>query len=479
MKLPKQSENFPEWYNRIVLEAELAENSAVRGCMVIKPYGYSLWENMQVILDGMIKKSGVDNVYFPLLIPESFLQKEAEHVEGFAPEVAVVTKAGGKELEEKYVIRPTSETVMYDTFSRWINSYRDLPLKINQWANVMRWEMRTRLFLRTSEFLWQEGHTVHATEVEAKEMMMQALHMYEEFVRDYLAIYAVSGEKSELERFAGAEQTVSIEGLMRDGKALQMGTSHNLGQNFAKSFNIRFLDKDNQEKHPWQTSWGVSTRLIGGIIMSHGDDKGLIMPPKVAPVQVVIVPIYKDEKEYDKVFKIVNKLRDLLTSAGVRFKIDADEQNTPGWKFNYWEMKGVPFRIEVGPKDADNETFVLADRLSGEKESISFVKEKQSGIPDMIKDKLDDFHQRLLKRSEKFVKEHTYEVKDLSRILSLIKENKLGFYKTAWCGAEACEQEFQSNKLTIRVLPFAGSKNHGSCAVCGKKGNEVLVAKAY
>lgn len=480
MKLPKQSENFPEWYNRVVLEAGLAENSAVRGCMVIKPYGYALWENMQSELNMMIKQMGVDNVYFPLLIPESFLKKEAEHVEGFAPEVAVVTQAGGKKLEEKFVIRPTSETVMYDTFSRWINSYRDLPLQVNQWANVMRWEMRTRLFLRTSEFLWQEGHTVHATEAEAKEMMMAALSMYEKFVRDYLAIYVIPGEKSALERFAGAEQTVSIEGLMRDGKALQMGTSHNLGQNFAKSFNIKFLDKDNNEKHPWQTSWGVSTRLIGGIIMSHGDDKGLILPPRVAPLQVVIIPIYKSENERKEVWnKIVDKLNEILQSSDIRFKIDDDEQNTPGWKFNHWEMKGVPFRIEVGPRDAAAGSFILVDRLSGEKETVLFTSEKQPEIVNFLKVKLNDFHNRLLERSQEFVQTHTYEVKNFSEILGLLEADKLGFFKTFWCGAEKCERELQANKVTIRVLPFSGKTKTGKCAVCNKDGQEILVAKAY
>ncbi len=480
MKLPKQSENFPEWYNRVVLQAGLAENSAVRGCMVIKPYGYALWENMQSELNTMIKQMGVDNVYFPLLIPESFLKKEAEHVEGFAPEVAVVTQAGGKKLEEKFVIRPTSETVMYDTFSRWINSYRDLPLQVNQWANVMRWEMRTRLFLRTSEFLWQEGHTVHATETEAKEMMMAALSMYEKFVRDYLAIYVVPGEKSALERFAGAEQTVSIEGLMRDGKALQMGTSHNLGQNFAKSFNIKFLDKDNNEKYPWQTSWGVSTRLIGGIIMSHGDNKGLILPPRVAPFQIVIIPIYKSEGERKDVWsKIVDKMNKILHSSDIRFKIDDDEQNTPGWKFNYWEMKGIPFRIEVGPRDAAAGSFILVDRLSGKKETVSFTSEEQSEIVNFLKAKLNDFHNRLLERSQEFVQSHTYEVKNLSEILALLKTNKLGFFKTFWCGAEECERELQSNKVTIRVLPFSNDTKIGKCAVCNKDGQEILVAKAY
>lgn len=471
MVLPKQSENFPEWYNRVVLEADLAENAAVRGCMVIKPYGYALWENMQRELDRMIKAAGVDNAYFPLLIPESFLQKEAEHVEGFAPEVAVVTQAGGKDLEERYVIRPTSETVMYDTFSRWIKSYRDLPLKINQWANVMRWEMRTRLFLRTSEFLWQEGHTVHATQTEAETEMKRALYMYEDFVKNFLAIYVIKGEKSPLERFAGADKTVAIEGLMRDGKALQMGTSHNLGQNFAKSFGIKFLGQDNKEQYPWQTSWGVSTRLIGGIIMSHGDDKGLIMPPRVAPVQVVVIPIYKNDSERQSVLSFIDKNLNKSLS-GYRIKIDDRDNLTPGFKFNEWEQKGVPLRIEVGPRDIEKGEIVVANRLSEEKKSV-----KAKGIEEKVSESLDSFHNELLARSEEFIKNHTYPVDNKDQMLEIIKQDKLGFFETGWCGNEKCELEIQSTKATIRVMLEENSGHQ--CVVCGKKGRTVLVAKAY
>ncbi len=471
MNLPKQSENFPEWYNKVVQFTDLAENSSVRGCMVIKPYGYAIWENIQKILDQKIKELGVVNVYFPLLIPESFLKKEAEHVEGFAPEVAVVTYAGGKELEEKYVIRPTSETVMYDTFSRWIKSYRDLPLKVNQWANVMRWEMRPRLFLRTSEFLWQEGHTVHESLAEAEEMMMQALSMYEDFARNYLAIAVVAGEKSNLEKFAGADKTTTIEGLMRDGKALQMGTSHNLGQNFAKSFAIKFLDKDNQEKYPWQTSWGVSTRLIGAVIMAHGDDQGLILPPAIAPYQVVIVPIYKSTEERQRVMaEINNKIKPVLQENDIRFFVD-DTDKTPGWKFNHWEQRGVPLRIELGPRDVEQEMVTIANRLTADKFGL-----KLSEIS-KIKEELLSFQETLLARSEKFVKDNTYAVNTLAELQELVGAGQSGFYKTGFCGSDNCERQIQSLKTTIRAKPFSAGRHN--CLVCGQAGHEVYIAKSY
>lgn len=477
MSLPKQSDNFPEWYNRVVLEADMAENSQVRGCMVIKPYGYAIWEKIQKHLDEMIKDMGVDNVYFPLLIPESFLQKEAKHVAGFSPEVAVVTHAGGKELEEKYVIRPTSETVINDTFSRWIKSYRDLPLKINQWANIMRWEMRPRLFLRTSEFLWQEGHTAHTTLAEAAKQMRQALDMYGKFAKDYLAIYTISGLKSELERFAGADTTTTIEGLMRDGKALQMGTSHNLGQNFAKAFAIKFLDKDNQEKYPYQTSWGVSTRLIGALIMAHGDDKGLILPPKIAPLQVIIVPIYKSKDELDKISQSIHPIVKQLKLAGIRYKVDLNPDNTPGWKFNHWELKGVPLRVEIGPKEIDNETFILVDRLKGTKQSIPCDKKKMPGVGQMIQYKLDEFHKLLYERSSKFTKDNTKKITSFKELSEAMKKNELGFFQTGWCETKECEIKIQNTKATIRLIPFTSKK--ATCVVCGQLGKEVLIAKAY
>ena len=331
-KITPQSQDFSAWYNEVVVAAGLADYAEVKGCMVIKPYGYAIWENIQKALDEKIKELGVQNVYLPLLIPESYFKKEAEHVAGFAPEVAWVTEAGGKKLEERLAIRPTSETIMYRTFANWIASYRDLPLKVNQWANIVRWEMRTRLFLRTTEFLWQEGHTLHATEKEAEAMVDAALVMYQKFVKDYLAIDVLAGIKSQAEKFAGAEYTKSIEGLMKDGKALQMGTSHALGQNFAKTFDVKFLDKDGAEKNPWPTSWGVSTRLIGGLVMAHGDDKGLILPPNIAPIQIVIIPIWKDEQEKEKVMAFVKKIEKIL--AGLKIKVDADETKSPGWKFN-------------------------------------------------------------------------------------------------------------------------------------------------
>ncbi|OGG98970.1 proline--tRNA ligase, partial [Candidatus Kuenenbacteria bacterium RIFCSPHIGHO2_12_FULL_42_14] len=334
-KLTPQSTDFSKWYNEIVLASGLADYSDVKGCMIIKPYGYALWENIQKVMDEKIKELGVDNVYLPLLIPESYFEKEKEHVKGFAPEVAWVTHAGGKKLDERLAIRPTSETIMYRTFARWIASYRDLPLKVNQWANVIRWEMRTRLFLRTTEFLWQEGHTLHETKEQADEMVQNALYMYKTFARDYLAMAVIDGRKSESEKFAGAEYTTSIEAMMKDKKALQLGTSHLLAQNFAKSFEVKFLDKEGKEQTPWPTSWGVSTRMIGGLIMAHGDDKGLIIPPNIAPIQVIIVPIWKDNSEKKIVKNYIEKLKEKLQ--GLKYKIDWDDGKSPGWKFNEWE----------------------------------------------------------------------------------------------------------------------------------------------
>jgi len=364
-KLTPQSKNFADWYNEIVQLADLAEYSDVKGCMIIKPYGYALWENIQEEMNKRIKAMGVDNVYMPLFIPESYFKKEAEHVKGFAPEVAWVTHAGGKKLEERLAIRPTSETIMYRTFAKWVHSYRDLPLKVNQWANIVRWEMRTRLFLRTTEFLWQEGHTLHTTEKQADEMVDQALELYKNFVNEFLGIYVLNGIKSQAEKFAGAEYTKAIEGMMKDKKALQMGTSHSLGQNFAKVFGIEFLDQEGKKQTPWPTSWGVSTRMIGGIIMAHGDDKGLVLPPKIAPIQVIIIPIYKNSDEEKKIKNYIKNLEKNFKN--IKYKIDWDHTNTPGWKFNQWEMKGVPVRMEVGPKDVQKNQVILARRDTGEK----------------------------------------------------------------------------------------------------------------
>ena len=366
-KLTSQSDDYPRWYQEVVQRAELAENAPVRGSMIIKPYGYGIWEQMQSVLDGMFKDTGHVNAYFPVLIPESFLKKEAEHVEGFSPELAVVTHAGGKKLEEPYVIRPTSETIIWDTYRNWIQSYRDLPLLINQWANVMRWEMRPRLFLRTTEFLWQEGHTAHATQEESHEETLRMLEVYARFAEDYMAMPVIQGEKSEREKFAGAVKTYSIEAMMGDGKALQAGTSHDLGQNFAKAFDVKYQSAEGKEEFVWATSWGVSTRLVGALVMAHGDDQGLVLPPKLAPIQTVIVPIYRNDEQMVPVLEACSKLEKALKDAGSRTHLDNRDHYRPGYKFNEWELKGVPVRIEVGPRDLEKGEVVLAFRHSGEK----------------------------------------------------------------------------------------------------------------
>lgn len=465
--LTPQSKDFAKWYNEVVLQADLAEYSPVRGCMIIKPYGYAIWENIQKILDIEIKKLGVKNVYFPLFIPESFLKKEAEHVKGFAPEVAWVTHGGKKKLQEKLAVRPTSETIMYDVFSRWIQSYRDLPLKINQWANIVRWEMRPRLFLRTLEFLWQEGHTVHAAEKEADEMAKKALKMYHDFAQNWLAIYSIPGKKTEIEKFAGADYTLSIEALMKDGKGLQMGTSHQLGQNFSKSFGIEFLDKKGKKNFAWQTSWGVSTRMIGGLIMAHGDDKGLILPPRIAPYQAIIIPISfnKETKKY------ISEIQKKLCDDDVCFYTDWNEQQTPGWKFNEWELRGVPLRIEIGLKEieANKITFVLRDNLKRETVSLKQFKPKKL---------LDEFQKRLLNKSKKFVQNNTYRAKSYSEFKEIIKR-KGGFIKNFWCGDSKCEKKIQEEtKATIGCI--ISDKKNGKCIKCGKRSKtEALFAKTY
>lgn len=466
--LTKQLEDFSKWYNEVVLRADLADYAPIKGCMIIKPYGYAIWENIQKILDIEIKKLGVSNAYFPLLIPERFFKKEAEHVEGFNPEVAWITHGGGRKLEEKLAIRPTSETIMYDSFSKWIHSHRDLPLKINQWANIVRWEMRTRLFLRTMEFLWQEGHTAHTTEKEADEMAISALKMYNDFAENYLAIYCISGKKTDAEKFPGAKYTLSFEALMKDGKALQMGTSHQLGQGFAKSFNIQFLNEKGEKNYVWQTSWGVSTRMIGALIMAHGDDKGLVLPPKIASYQIVIVPI----SEESSVKKYISKIEKYLSDQNIRFYTDWCNQ-TPGWKFNEWELKGAPLRMEIGPKEAKENkvTFVLRDILK--KETVSLKQFKPEKL-------LNDLQKRLLEKSKEFTLENIREVKLYEEFKKTIKE-KGGFIKTHWCGNEKCEKEIKNEtKATIRCIPFNQKNKIGRCVKCGEKAKtEVLFAKAY
>lgn len=472
--LTKQSEDFAKWYNQVVLDAGLAEYSPVKGCMIIKPYGYAIWENIQKALDAEIKKLGVDNVYFPLFIPEKFLKKESEHVQGFAPQVAWVTHGGKKKLQERLAVRPTSETIMYDVFSNWIQSYRDLPLKINQWANIVRWEMRPRLFLRTLEFLWQEGHTAHADKKEADDMAKKVLKMYQDIVQNCLGIYVVPGMKTETEKFAGALYTLTVEGLMKDAKGLQMGTSHNLGQNFSKVFNISYLDAQGKKNYVWQTSWGVSTRLIGGLVMALGDDKGLVLPPKIAPYQVVIVPIYSTNQEKKRNKNYIAKIEKNLLEKDIRFKTDWRNQ-TPGWKFNDWELKGAPLRIEIGPKEASSNkiTFVLRDTLN--REIIPF-----KNFSNQVNKILDRIQKRLLDKSKKFTNQNTHRAKSYSEFKEIIKK-KGGFVKTHWCGDSNCEKKIQNEtKATIGCIPFTKTVKSGKCIRCGKESKtEVLFAKAY
>ncbi len=479
--LTLQSKDFSKWYNDVVLQADLAEYSPVKGCMIIKPYGYAIWENIQKELDTQIKQLGVKNVYFPLFIPESYLKKEAEHVKGFAPEVAWVTQGGNKKLQERLAIRPTSETIMYDVFSSWIQSYRDLPLKINQWANIVRWEMRPRLFLRTLEFLWQEGHTVHATQQEAEKMTKQALKMYTDFVKNQLAIHSIQGAKPQTDKFAGADNTFAVESLMKDGKALQMGTSHNLGQNFAKAFGIEFLDKNGKQKYPWQTSWGLSTRLIGGVIMAHGDDRGLILPPKIAPYQIVIVPISSTGKnnwtkaeEKNKIKRYITSIEKALIDKNIRFHIDWSNK-TPGWKFNQWELKGVPLRLEVGPQEVSNNKITLVLRDNLKKETMNRNKFDRE-----VLNVLDKLQKRLFNKSRKYTQKNTHQVDSYTQFKKVINQKK-GFIKAFWCGDPKCEQKIQNQtKATIRSIPVKQSSRAGKCIKCNKKAKtQALFARAY
>jgi len=467
--LTKQSDDFSKWYNDIILRAELADYAPIKGCMIIRPYGYAIWENIQKVMDVKIKKLGVNNVYFPLFIPEKFFKKEAEHVEGFNPQVAWITHGGGKKLEEKLAIRPTSETVMYDTFSDWIHSHRDLPFKVNQWANIVRWEMRTRLFLRTMEFLWQEGHTAHATEKEADEMTKTVLKMYNDFAEEYLGIYCIPGEKTESEKFPGAKYTLTFEALMKDGKALQMGTSHQLGQEFAKSFNIQFLDEKGNKKYVWQTSWGVSTRMIGGIVMAHGDDKGLILPPKLAQYPIVIIPITYDSK----IFEYIEKIEKIIRNKQIDYFIDKNEQQTPGWKFNEWELKGAPLRIEIGPKEVKENKITYASRDLLKKENIDL---KQFD-PEKL---LNAMQKRLYEKSKEFTIKNIRKVKSYKEFKKIL-ENNGGFIKAHWCGNPKCEKEIQEEtKATIRCIPFDQKNKKDVCIKCAKEGKyEVLFAKSY
>ena len=470
----KKSENFSEWYTQVVLKSGLADYAPIGGCMIIKPLGYAIWEKMQKALDKKFKDTGVKNVYFPLFIPESFLKKEAEHFEGFVPEVAWITQGGEKPLTEKLAVRPTSETIIYSVFSKWIRSYRDLPFRINQWTNVVRWETKaTKLFLRTKEFLWQEGHTVHATKEEADEEMMLRLNQYKEFVENYLAIPVLAGRKSEREKFAGALTTTTIEAIMPDGKALQMGTSHNLGDHFSRVFDIKFLDKDGEERYVWQTSWGVSTRMIGALVMVHSDNKGLVLPPKIAPIHAVIVPIgFEKDKS---VLKKANEIKEKLQRAGYSIELDDREEYTPGWKFNHWELKGVPVRIEIGPRDIEKKQLVLVRRDSYEKITI-----KEDELIDKIKSLLDEIQSNLYKKAKKFLEEHITFASNYEEFKKILEE-KGGFIKVNWCGKIECEEKIkEETTATVRVIPFDEKAEGEKCFHCGDRASEIAYfAKAY
>ena len=486
--LPKRSENYSEWYNEIVKRADLAENSAVRGCMVIKPYGYAIWEKMQRALDDMFKATGHVNAYFPLFVPKSFLEKEEEHAEGFAKECAVVThyrlKAdpNGKglivdpnaKLEEELIIRPTSETIIWNTYKNWIQSWRDLPLLINQWCNIVRWEMRTRLFLRTAEFLWQEGHTAHATEQEAVEETEQMLGIYATFAEEWIGLPVIKGLKSPNERFAGAVETYCIEGLMQDGKALQCGTSHFLGQNFAKSFDVKFVNKENTLEYAWATSWGVSTRLMGALIMAHSDDQGLVLPPKLAPIQVVIVPIHKTPEDLAKISEKINPIFEELKAAGISVKYDDDDKQRSGWKFAEYELRGVPVRLGIGMRDLESGTIEVARRDNLTKESRPL-----DGLVEHIKELLDEIQSNIYSRALKFREDNTFAVDTWEDFKEQIERG--GFISAHWDGTGETEEKIKNEtKATIRCIPLDAPEEQGKCVYSGEASNKrVLFARAY
>ena len=489
-KLTKRAEDYSKWYNELVVKADLAENSAVRGCMVIKPYGFAIWEKMQAKLDRMFKETGHENAYFPLFVPKSLFEAEEKNAEGFAKECAVVThyrlqndpdKEGklrvdpAAKLEEELVVRPTSEAIIWNTYKGWIQSYRDLPLLINQWANVVRWEMRTRLFLRTAEFLWQEGHTAHATKKEALAEAKQMQEVYATFAEDFMAMPVVKGAKSESERFAGAEETYTIEALMQDGKALQAGTSHFLGQNFAKAFDVKYTSKEGKQEHVWATSWGVSTRLIGGLIMTHSDDFGLVLPPKLAPIQVAIVPIYKGEEQLAAISVKVNVIVKALRKKGISVKFDDRDTFRPGAKFAEYELKGVPVRIAMGGRDLENNTVEVARRDTLEKQTVS-----QDDVVEFIEDLLGKIQDNLFNKAVNYRKEHTTEVANFDEFKEAIK-NKGGFVSAHWDGTEETEEKIKElTKATIRCIPNDAKDEVGSCVLTGKPSNKrVLFAKAY
>ncbi|MFA9290214.1 MAG: proline--tRNA ligase [Solirubrobacteraceae bacterium] len=488
-KLTKKAEDYSKWYNELVVEADLAESSGVRGCMVIKPYGYAIWEKIQAQLDKRFKETGHQNAYFPLFIPKSYLSKEAKHVDGFAKECAVVTHYRLKnaedgsgvivdpeaKLEEELIVRPTSETIIWETYKKWIQSYRDLPILINQWANVVRWELRTRLFLRTTEFLWQEGHTAHATKNEAIQEAEQMLNIYTEFAEEFMCMPVIKGIKTANERFAGAEETYCIEALMQDGKALQAGTSHFLGQNFAKAFEVKYTTKEGKQEFVWATSWGVSTRLMGGLIMTHSDDFGLVLPPKLAPIQVIIIPIFKGEEQLEKISEVVNKLTKELISKGIAVKYDARDTYKPGWKFNEYELKGVPVRIAIGARDLENLTAEVFRRDTLQKEVVS-----QNNLLEFIPSLLEEIQTSLYQRALQHKTNNTFVV-DTYEEFKEILDTKKGFILAHWDGTPETEEKIKlETKATIRCIPLDNKKENGTCIYSGKPSNQrVLFAIAY
>jgi len=487
--LTKRSEDFSRWYNEIIKKAELAENSPVKGCMIIKPYGFSIWEKMQAIIDKMFKDTGHSNAYFPIFIPKSFMSKEASHIAGFAKECAVVTHyrlkndEHGKgiivdpeaKLEEELIIRPTSETIIWSTYKNWIQSYRDLPILINQWANVVRWEMRTRLFLRTSEFLWQEGHTAHANKEEAVAEAIQMMNIYAVFAEEFMAIPVLKGIKSESEKFAGAEDTYCIEALMQDGKALQLGTSHFLGQKFAKAFDVKFTNKEGALDFVWGTSWGVSTRLIGALIMVHSDDDGLVLPPKLAPIQVVIVPIFKADVDLKSIISKAKEIKDELIREGISVKLDDRDTHKPGWKFAEYELKGVPIRLALGPRDIENNTVEVARRDTKEKEVIA-----NDTVVDRVKVLLNEIQDNLIKRVEEFREKNSFSTDNWEEFKEII-ENKGGFVRAHWDGTKETEEKIkEETKATIRCIELDVVEEEGKCIYSGKASKkQVVFAKAY
>jgi prolyl-tRNA synthetase len=471
-KLPTRAEDFAEWYNKLVLKSDLADYSPVRGCMVVKPYGWTLWENMQAGLDRRFKETGHVNAAFPMLIPMSFFEKEKAHVEGFAPELAVVTHGGGQKLEEPLVVRPTSETIIGYMYSKWIKSYRDLPVLINQWGSVLRWELRTKLFLRTTEFYWQEGHTAHATAEEAKEETFRMLDVYADFCINEAAIPVIKGVKTESEKFAGAMMSTTIEAMMQDKRALQSGTSHYFGQNFAKAFDIQFLDQNNTLQYCYTTSWGFSTRVIGAIIMTHGDDQGLVMPPKLAPIQAVIVPIYKNDAEKSKVMEVADRVFFELKAVGIRIKMDDRQEVTPGFKYNDWELRGVPVRVEIGPKDVEKGSVALARRDVPGREGKSFV--PQAGLASTVSGLLSEIHSSMLRRATDYRDANIHDPKTYDELKEVVTN---GWAFSWWCGDATCEAKVKEDtKATIRCIPLEGQPGGtGKCVVCGNEADK----KAY